>query len=332
MKIGIYYGGRGVIEDPTQYVLDIIEEILDELHVSVDRYNLYEHKHELSRLSQTIRSYDGIILATTVEWLGIGGLMTQFLDDLWLYGDREKMDGLYMQPVVLSTTYGEREGMLTLERAWESLGGIPVNGLCGYVEDVDAFRQNERFREYIKRSAGDLYKTMEWHITRLPASSQAVSQTVQRARQMKLTPQESDQLSELVADDSKVMKQKEDVMELSEIFKKIIGEEGAGDASDAFVEDFKRGFTGEPEVSKTFLFHITGKKLPLMVSVNGKRVICGYQPSEEGDIICTLSPGIMETITAGRMTFQRAFSIGDMSVKGDFGTLRLLDELFVFSV
>ena len=66
--------------------------------------------------------------------------------------------------------------------------------------------------------------------------------------------------------------------------------------------------------------------------MNGKRVICGYQPSEEGDIICTLSPGIMETITAGRMTFQRAFSIGDMSVKGDFGTLRLLDELFVFSV
>ena len=298
----------------------------------MDRYNLYEYKHELSRLPQTIRECDGIILATTVEWLGIGGYMTQFLDALWLYGDREKMATLYMQPVVLSTTYGEREGMLTLERAWESLGGIPANGLCGYVEDVDAFRQNTEYREYIEKRAEALYRTMERHMTRLPTSSQAISQTVQRVRQMKLTPQESEQLSELVADDSKVLKQKEDVLELSELFKKIIGEEDAKEPSEEFVEDFKRCFTGYPEVSKTFLFHITGKELPLIISVNGKRVICGYQPSEDGDIVCTLSPSIMETIVAGRMTFQRAFSVGDMSVRGDFGTLRLLDELFVFSV
>ncbi|MBR1629200.1 MAG: SCP-2 sterol transfer family protein [Lachnospiraceae bacterium] len=333
MKVGIYYGGRGVIEDPTLYVLEIIEQVLDELNVSVNRYNLYEHRAGLSRLTQTIRDRDGVIFATTVEWLGIGGYMTQFLDELWLYGDREKMASMYMQPVVLSTTYGEREGMLNLEHAWESLGGIPTNGLCGYVGDIDSFRENAKYREYIEKKAEELYKTIGKRMTGLPTSSQAVTQTVQRARQMHLTPQESDQLSEWVADESKVAKQKEDVQELSEIYKRLIGGvDRASGPSEEFVEDFKRAFTGTPEVSRTFLFHIAGKEQPLLISVNGRQMSGRYQSVGAGDLECSLSSSILETITEGRMTFQRAFSVGDMSAKGDFGTLRLLDELFVFSV
>ncbi len=40
MNINIYYGGRGIIEDPTLYVLGKIENVLDELHVKYTRYNL----------------------------------------------------------------------------------------------------------------------------------------------------------------------------------------------------------------------------------------------------------------------------------------------------
>ena len=72
---------------------------------------------------------DGIILATTIEWLGIGGYMQQFLDAFWLYGDKEKISHTYMHPIVMSTTYGEREGELTLMNAWEIfdlLGNGPV--------------------------------------------------------------------------------------------------------------------------------------------------------------------------------------------------------------
>ena len=36
--------------------------------------------------------------------------MQQFLDACWLYGDKEKIKTTYMQPIVMSTTYGEREG------------------------------------------------------------------------------------------------------------------------------------------------------------------------------------------------------------------------------
>ena len=113
MKIKIYYGGRGLLDDPTLYVLDKMEDVLKELRVTVERFNIYEHKNEISTLPHTFKDADGIILATTVEWLGIGGYMQQFLDACWLYGDKEMMSSLYMQPIVKSTTYGEREGVMT---------------------------------------------------------------------------------------------------------------------------------------------------------------------------------------------------------------------------
>ena len=72
MKVNIYYGGRGLLDDPTLYVLNKMEEVLQELRVTVERINIYEHKNEIATLPQTMKDADGIILATTVEWLGIG--------------------------------------------------------------------------------------------------------------------------------------------------------------------------------------------------------------------------------------------------------------------
>lgn len=37
MNVNIYYGGRGLIEDPTLYVLGKIEGVLNELRVNVVR-------------------------------------------------------------------------------------------------------------------------------------------------------------------------------------------------------------------------------------------------------------------------------------------------------
>ena len=91
MKVNIYYGGRGLLDDPTLYVLNKMEEVLQELRVTVERINIYEHKNEIATLPQTMKDADGIILATTIEWLGIGGYMQQFLDACWLYGDKEKI-------------------------------------------------------------------------------------------------------------------------------------------------------------------------------------------------------------------------------------------------
>ena len=79
MKINVYYGGRGPLDDPTLYVLKKMEDVLRELRVNIERFNIYEHKNEIATLPLTFKEADGIILATTIEWLGIGGYMQQFL-------------------------------------------------------------------------------------------------------------------------------------------------------------------------------------------------------------------------------------------------------------
>ena len=66
MKINIYYGGRGLIDDPTLYVINKMQAVLEEINVTVERFNLHELKNTITTLPQTLKSADGVILATTV--------------------------------------------------------------------------------------------------------------------------------------------------------------------------------------------------------------------------------------------------------------------------
>jgi len=73
MKINIYYGGRGILDDPTLFVINKMEAVLSELNVKVERFPLYEQKSNITSLPASINDADAIVLATTVDWYGIGG-------------------------------------------------------------------------------------------------------------------------------------------------------------------------------------------------------------------------------------------------------------------
>ncbi len=329
MKVNIYYGGRGLLDDPTLYVIGKMEEVLKELRVSVERYNIYEHKNSISTLPQTLKDADGIILATTVEWLGIGGYMQQFLDSCWLYGDKEKIKTTYMQPIVMSTTCGEREGELTLSNAWEILGGLPCSGMCGYVDDLVSFEMNHDYSLIIEKKAENLYRTISQKQKSLPTSNQAVTRTILRTQQMDLTPQESEQLSQYVADDSYVKKQKEDIEELASMFKDKLSVQ-QNDTQTEYITELESHFVPQGDFTANYLFMIEEKKKPLVVEVAGEELNCYYGQQENVDVYAKLTGEVMNNILAGRMTFQRAFMTGEMTAKGNFKTLRTLDQIFIF--
>ncbi|MBQ2705327.1 MAG: SCP2 sterol-binding domain-containing protein [Agathobacter sp.] len=329
MKINIYYGGRGLLDDPTLYVLDKMEDVLKELRVQVKRYNIYEHKNEIATLPQTFKDADGIILATTVEWLGIGGYMQQFLDACWLYGDKNKISELYMQPIVMSTTYGEREGVLTLTNAWEILGGLPCPALSGYVESLVSFQMNSEYTLIIEKKAENLYRMISQKMKSLPTSNMAVKQSVLRTQQMNLTPQESEQLSKYVSDDSYVKQQKEDIEELASMFKDMLGKT-AGEDREPFVKDFESHFVPQDDFSATYSVTIEGYKNPLYIAVKDDQLEVHYGQSNDVDVYAKMSVDVLQSIVDGRMTFQRAFMTGEMTAKGNFTTLRMLDQVFLF--
>lgn len=328
MKVNIYYGGRGMLDDPTIYVLSKMEQVLLELSVEVNSYNIYEKRNEISTLPQTMKDADGIILATTVEWLGIGGYMQQFLDACWLYGDKQVIASTYMQPVVMSTTYGEREALCHLENAWEILGGRLASGLCGYVEDLESFKNNPEYSSIIEKKVETLYKAIKQNLSDLPASNQAVTRTVLRTTQIDLTPQESEQLSNFVSNEEYVETQKADIAELSNLFRSMMGQPMEEDRE--YIMEFRSHFKGDPEFAARYLFMIDGKKKPLFLGVYGEEIDIHYGKEDNIDIYIKIDSKSLDDIVSGRMTFQRAFSVGAMTSKGNFKILRTLDDIFEF--
>jgi len=329
MKINIYYGGRGLIGDATLYVLNKIQEVLSELNVAMERYDLYEYKNNIVTLPQTLKSADGIILATTVEWFGIGGWMQQFLDACWLYGDKEKIAKIYMCPIVMSTTYGERDALMSLTEAWEILGGLPVTGISGYIADVSELEQNPNYSRVIEKRTEDLYRSINQKTAVFPCSNQAVKQKVSFTQSLNLTPQEAEQLSELASDDFYVQKQKEDIQELASMFKDLLGVSGEQDST-KFLQDLRDHFHPQPGFRAVYKFNLPEAKKPLIVKVDHTEMECYYGDNDDFDVEMQLSSEVMNEIVQGRMTFQRAFMAGDMKMKGDFKALRTLDMLYEF--
>lgn len=328
MKINIYYGGRGFIGDPTLYVLNSMQEVLKELNVTIERYDLYEYKNNIVTLPQTLKDADGVILATTVEWYGIGGWMQQLLDACWLYGDKEKISSIYMCPIVMSTTYGERDAMMSLAEAWEILGGLPCTGICGYIADVSELEENKGYSRVIERRTEDLYRAINQKMAVFPSSNQAVKQKVSFTQSLNLTPQEAEQLSELASDDSYVQKQKEDIQELASMFKDLLNVKEPD--SNMFLQDLREHFHPQPGFSAVYKFVLSEEQMPLIVKVDRAEMECYYGDSEGADVEMQISTDTMNEIVQGRMTFQRAFMAGDMKMKGDFKVLRTLDLLYVF--
>ena len=328
MNINIYYGGRGLIEDPTLYVLSKIENVLDELRVNVKRYNLYELKSSITTLPQTLKDADGIILAASVEWRGIGGYMQEFLDACWLYGDKEKISKLYMAPVIIATTYGENEALNDVKNAWELLGGRYCSGICAYVQETVDFEMNKGYAEIIERKAENLYRTISQKRKPLPSSSFAIKQNIMKDA-LNLTPQETEQLSRYAANDNYVKKQKEDIEELASMFKGMLSTQDGQD-EDEFIKCFLNCFTPQDNFVATYALIIEDKKT-LFIDINNGTIDCRYEKSMEASVLAKLNSDTLREIIRGKISFQRAFMTGEMTAKGNFKTLRTLDVLFPFA-
>lgn len=327
MNINIYYGGRGLIDDPTLFVINKMQEVLEELRVNVERYNLYECKNTITTLPQTLKDADGVILATTVEWYGIGGYMQQFLDSCWLYGDKEKISKLYMCPVVMSTTYGEREAKLNLITAWEILGGLPCSGICGYIADTVMLEMNADYLRIIEKKAENMYRTINQKVACFPASNQAVKNMVATKQNIDLTPQETEQLSQYASDDVYVQQQKEDIQELASLFRDMLSEDGD---EEEYLKELHKAFRPQPGVSASYCINIDEKKRNLFIRIKGNDLYCGYGSEDTADVEMQMPKNVMEDIVHGRMSFQRAFMSGAMKMRGDFKLLRGMDQLFLF--
>lgn len=255
--------------------------------------------------------------------------MQQFLDACWLYGDKECISKIYMCPIVMSTTYGEREGKLTLATAWEILGGLPCSGICGYIPEISMLECGAEYDRIIEKKAESLYRTVSQKVASFPTSNQVVKQKVSCTQNVNLTPQESEQLSFYASDEDYIQRQKEDIKELTSFFKDMM-ESRVTEANDNFISELESHFVPQPGVQGIYRVLLKNGKKPLIIRIQNHKCECFYGTSEFADVEIQMDEAVLKTIIAGKTSFQRAFMGGDMTMKGDFKTMRALDQVLVF--
>ena len=329
MKVNIYYGGRGLVDDTTIFVIDKITEVLDELKVKVERFNLYEEKSSISMLPKTLKDADGVILAASVEWLGIGGNLLQFLDACWLYGDKECISHIRMMPIVMATSYGEMEAEQTLIKAWQMLGGIPVRGLRAYVENHVDFVTSPEYVMMIERCAEDFYRAMSQKKIAFPNSSSSVKKTLLRSSTLSLTPQESEQLSAYVSNDSYVKTQKKDIEDLASFYKEKI-EEDDDTEKDHYIASLEESFVPMDGMKAVFQIDLADENRSLTIDIDKDKLHCYFGKTAHPDVTARVTGKVFKEILSGEKKFQNAFMSGSLSAQCDFKILRNFDTVFRF--
>nr|MCR4716611.1 SCP2 sterol-binding domain-containing protein [Lachnospiraceae bacterium] len=98
-----------------------------------------------------------------------------------------------------------------------------------------------------------------------------------------------------------------------------------------FKDRFINNYQPEAGFSAVYIVTVTDKDQTMRIAVTPSDVSVSATNEEKGDVIMHVSSSVLNRITIGEMTFQRAFMSGDMKVKGDFKTLRTMDQLFKFS-
>jgi hypothetical protein len=263
--------------------------------------------------------------------MGIGGYMQQFLDACWLYGDKKKIRKTYMFPIVLANTYGERETEATLIRAWELLGGISLDGISAYVENHVDFETNPEYVKLIEQKSETLYRLINHKAKLFPSSNNAVVHNM-LSTTIELTPQEGEQLSMYVSDDTYVKKQKEDIEELAQLFKGMLQSDGT-DVKMEFLKNFRENFKPQGnDFNASFSITMTDVDKTLVLEISGSHLKCSYGTKEDADVIAKTTREVINKLVNGRTTFQGAFMSGELSAKGDFKTLRTFDQVFQFAV
>mgnify|MGYP002508995514 CR=1 FL=1 len=78
-------------------------------------------------------------------------------------------------------------------------------------------------------------------------------------------------------------------------------------------------------VSSTYA--LSDKDKVIRMDVNHDDLSVDFGENKNADIIAKLNKTTFDSIIQGKITFHRAFMTGDITAKGDFRSLRMLDEL-----
>ena len=337
-KVIIVYGGDGYADDPNLVVIDRIAHVLTELNTSILRIDLYKQNYSIQDFFHELKDTKSVVLATTVEWIGIGGHMQMFLDQCWQYGNKELFKDVYLFGVVISRQGYERDTYNHLIKSWELLGGVEGEHICSCIKTSVDLETNRNLLETIEKKVEQFYRLSYQSRVMLPTSIRMnkvymevpTTPNTQESGEIQEN-QNKESTSAISHYDEYMEKQQKDIADLANLFKKKIGNKtqyNNQQEPDIIIKKYK----GDEDIQATIQWDILDQNNKSIIIQLKQNTIKSYL-GQEKDLTLTLQSknNILTKILNGNLSIQRAFMTGEIKAKGDFSVLYKMDNLFEFN-
>jgi uracil-DNA glycosylase family 4 len=347
LKTIIIYGGDGYADDPTLVALDRISNVLTELNVNIHRLDLYKGNINVDAFFEELKTAGGVIIGTTVEWFGMGGLLQSFLDKCWKHGDSLLFEQIYLFGVVISKQAFERDTYNSIIKSWELLGGVEGLNICSSISDSADLETNTEMLDIIDKKAEDYYRILNQRRPALPTSIKNSKIYVE----VPVAQENHEQISfnELLDDEPKkrqahdnqatlisnydeyIEKQQRDIEDIANIFKKKISnkvEDRVKTICDVFNDCYSNNHM---EINATIQLLVNNSRADnIVIILNNSNIKCINGQQDDVDVTIACDKEVLNRITEGRLTVQRAFMTGEITAKGNFTIIYKFDSLFDF--
>lgn len=319
MNIVIINGGNNNENDPACYTADIIADLFKELDIDLRRIDLYKQQYNMPAVQLMMQEATAVVFLTTVEWVGIGKYMQEFLDTCWEYDDHSIFADKYCLNIVLSKCGEQRIATQLISDSWYMLSGMRSEELSGCVGDDYDILSNE-YKIIIERKIQDFYRILGQKRSYLPNSgiTQATINKPIHNVEDKKPKQNKIELNE---------KEEKDILEISNIFKNMLNNKQENKFEDIREKLLARFDRNKAENIATMV-QMNIEKLRIILSIKNGQLICLEGEEDTVDIMITISDIKFNDFINGELKLHMAFQLGILKVKGNMSLLNTLDECF----
>ncbi|MDF1618008.1 uracil-DNA glycosylase family protein [Petrocella sp. FN5] len=348
-KVILIYGGNNLANDPTLVAAERVSSVLTELNVSVKRLDLYQDGYNMEDFFEALSESEGVILATTITWYGIGGLMQSFLDKCYDSGQFACFEGVYLFGIAISKQAYERDALSHLLKSWDILGGVEGTTLCASIENSADLETDKNLLNAIDKKAEDYYRVLNQQRNILPTSirdnkilmklyvpsnegeREIESEGEGIGKEQGFEGKTSATKSQISNYDEFIEKQQKDIEDIASLFKERLSNKG-GLVQKTYPELFEYKFKPDKTFPDCIISWVIEDKKneSFILDFKSAKLKSKFGTDQEADVVMNCNHDIMKKITEGRLTVQRAFMTGEIKAKGNFTLLYKLDQLFAF--
>jgi uracil-DNA glycosylase family 4 len=349
-KTIIVYAGNGYADDPTLVAVDRVSSVLTELNVNIIRLDIHKNEYDIEHFFNELQEARSIVIATTVEWIGIPGRLQDFLDRCYFYGNKAFFKGVMLLSIVISKQGYERDANNHIMKCWELLGGVDGEHILACIKKASTLETDSALLNTIDKKTEGFFRAINQNRKPLPTSFrentvliEVPSHNTVIVQEEALNSEEENQgvyydetdepMTSIITNyDEYIEKQQKDIADISDLFKQKLKNSDYLEEKDE-VEIFKSAYLGPKEDVRCIIqWRVEDKRSRnIVMEIKNDKINVYFGEVETFNLIMTLSNTLLQKIVRGQMTIQRAFMTGEIKAQGDFSLIYKLDSMFKLS-